>query len=127
MKNKNLIIVLALFACLPFFFAATYTNEKPAADSQWLQVTLIESTVGGGGRSRILMVDSDGNESEINCQNLFSVTGVNFKNIKQNNRTIVDVIADKAAAGWQLQSTSTGALGGGGSNGIYMTRYLFRK
>lgn len=108
------------------------TRPAPSAPVLYTykQFSTIESVVPGGlGRSRVITSDAQGQMLEKDLQNFYSMTGINFKNILNNDRVIVDNINAITADGWELYQVSTGVNGGGegGGTGIFITRYLFRK
>ena len=96
---------------------------------KFLQVTTIESVVGGGaGRSKIIITKEDGSQEERELENLFSMTGINFKNIRSNESAIITTLKSFTDAGWKLVSTVPLTLSPSqGGAGIFMTRYLFSK
>jgi hypothetical protein len=127
MKKLYFLPVLALLIAVPLLMSFNKEKAKPAA-SQWQVVTMVESVVPGKlGRSKMTYVDNTGAASEQEVQNLFSLTGINFQNLNENNRSIATMLAKMEEAGWSLQDISTGAFGEGGSQGIFVTRYLFKK
>jgi hypothetical protein len=101
------------------------------AQSKLMQITTIESTVSGGsGRSRIIITDENGKQSEENLINLFSMVGLNFKNIKDNEETIVSKLQNYTDKGWKIISVTPLTISpaqGGGNVGLFMTRYLLSK
>ena len=113
--------LLSAFAFRPMPQATAYTYR---------QFSTIESVVPGGlGRSRIISSGSDDQTIEKDLLNFYSMTGINFKNVANNDRIIVDNINQYTAEGWELYQVSTGVQSpsDGGGNGIFITRYLFRK
>jgi hypothetical protein len=70
---------------------------------------------------------------EKELKNFYSMVGINFGNIANNDRAIVERINEWSAQGWELFSVTTGVQSpsvtdnGGGTGGIFITRYLFRK
>lgn len=62
---------------------------------------------------------------EIKLENFFSMVGINFENIRTNDRTITDKISDLTADGWELKFVSTGVYAADKSTGIFITRYTF--
>lgn len=94
-----------------------------------MQITTVESVVGGGaGRSKILITNPDGSQDELQLENLFSLTGINFKNIKANENNIMNTLKSYISKGWKLVSTVPLTLSPSqGGAGIFMTRYLFVK
>ncbi len=113
---------------LAFCFAAIFNlsaQEKPT----FMLVTTIESVVGGGfGRSKMIITKEDGSQEERDMENLFSLTGMNLKNIKSNENNILQVLKSYTDAGWKLESAIPLTLSPGqGGAGIFMTRYLLVK
>jgi hypothetical protein len=91
------------------------------------QFSTIESVVPGGlGRSRIIISDSDNQDVEKDLMNFYSLTGINFKNIANNDKLIVDNINQYTTEGWELYKVTTGVQSND-KTGIFITRYLFRK
>ena len=51
-----------------------------------MQITTIESTVSGGEeRSKLIVTHHDRKQEEMNSIDLFSLIGINFKNIQSND------------------------------------------
>jgi len=95
---------------------------------EYQQMTAVESVVPGGfGRSRLITTGKDGNMEELKLENFFSLVGINFQNIKDNDRAIATKIEDKVNEGWELMSVTPGVYGADKSTGIFITRYLFRR
>lgn len=116
--------VLILSFCLAL--TATYAQEK----IKFMQITTIESVVGGGfGRSKMIITKEDGTQEESDMENLFSLTGINMKNIKSNETSILKVLKSYSDEGWRIQSTTPLTLSPNqnNGNGIFMTRYLLVK
>lgn len=96
----------------------------------WRQFSTIESVVPGGlGRSRIIISDDGDQEIGKDLMNFYSLVGINFKNIANNDRLIVDNINQWQSEGWELFTVTAGVQSPGdkGGSGIFITRYLFRK
>lgn len=118
---KKLLLVAA-------FVLAGVSGAFAQAKYEFRQVTAIESVVPGGlGRSRLLTTDKDGNLNEIKLENFFSLVGINFGNIKENDKTITNMIEGMYAENWTLENVSTGVYGAEKSTGIFITRYLFKR
>lgn len=99
-----------------------------ASAQQFTLVTTIESVVPGGlGRSRMICTTSEGQLKETPLENFFSLTGINFGNVRQNDQAITDKITEMTKAGWALVNTTSGVYSAEKSTGIFITRYLFRK
>lgn len=135
MKNilKNLlpatIIAIAIFAGLSFKNSVKNTTS---ANYEYKQFSTVESIISGGmGRSRILTTDDKGTLVEKDLLNFYSMVGINFGNIANNDKAIVDKINEWTTNGWELTEVTAGAQtnmsNGSTSNGIFITRYLFRK
>ena len=127
MKKTSLILGFALIAIIPMFMALSPKAEKPAA-TEWRVVTVVESVVPGKlGRSKVLTMDSNGASSEVEIQNIFSLTGINFTNLQTNNRSVTDLLAKNSADGFELVEVVPGNFGDNNSQGIFMTRFIFKK
>lgn len=99
------------------------------SETRYVQITTIESVVGGGlGRSKMIITKEDGSQEEKDLNNLFSIAGINFKNIKENENTILQTIKSYTDTGWKIFSSTPLTLSPGNSGGgIFMTRYLLTK
>lgn len=127
MKKTSLILGFALIVAIPLFMALSPKAEKPAA-TEWRVVTVVESVVPGKlGRSKVLTMDSNGASSETEIQNIFSLTGINFANLQTNNRSVTDLLAKNSAEGYELVEVVPGNFGDNNSQGIFMTRFIFKK
>ena len=95
-----------------------------------MQVTTVESVLAGGlGRSRMIITNPDGSQKEADMENLFSIAGINFKNIKSNEDKLIRMLKDYTDSGWKLEQVTSLTLSqnDSGSGGIFMTRYLLSK
>jgi hypothetical protein len=120
------IVVLAIAALL---YSFKTPSPQPTA-TRWLQITVVESVIPGGiGRSRLVTVDDQGNMSEVKIKNFFSLAGINFGNIRENDLSITTAIQELSVQGWELKHVTSGAFSGNESNtnGIFLSRYLFSK
>ena len=99
------------------------------AETKFVQITTIESVVGGGlGRSKMIITKEDGSQEEKDMNNLFSVAGINFKNIKENETSIIQTLKSYTDQGWKMFSNTPLTLSPGQNGyGIFMTRYLLVK
>ncbi|MDW8159332.1 MAG: hypothetical protein RML72_10735 [Bacteroidia bacterium] len=119
MISKYLFFLVFILTCTIPAFAQVY---------EYMVVTTVESVVPGGlGRSRMISQDANGNLEEVEMENFFSMVGINFKNIRSNDKMIADKLNKMSQSGWELYSVSTGVYGADKSTGIFITRYLFRK
>lgn len=126
MKNKFqwMASVVLLAAALAFSFGFTSQGSKTV----YTQITTIESVVPGGlGRSRMITTGPDGAFKEVPMENFFSLVGINFGNVRQNDKTITDKINEMTSEGWTLEHINSGVYGADKSTGIFVTRYLFKK
>lgn len=123
-------IVIVLFTVVSMHFTANAQEVKAASVKQFMQVTTIESVISGGiGRSRMIITNADGSQKETDMENLFSLTGINFKNIKQNEDKILSTLKIYTEDGWTIDQVTSLTLSPNdtGSGGIFMTRYLMSK
>lgn len=91
-------------------------------------VTTIESVVSAGaGRSRMIVSEEDGTMSESDLENLFSLVGIKFKNIKTNDSLITKKLSQMEQKGYKLVFIAPSVYGSKNENGIFLTRYVFRK
>ena len=97
---------------------------------QFMQVTTVESVLAGGlGRSRMIVTNPDGTQKESDMENLFSMVGINFKNIKHNEDKLVRTLKSIHDNGWKIAHVTSLTLSqnDSGAGGIFMTRYLLSK
>lgn len=62
--------------------------------------------------------------------NFYSMVGINMKNIASNDAVITSKINQLTAEGWTLAFVTSGVesdAGKGDGNGIFITRYIFKK
>jgi hypothetical protein len=122
-----------LLLLLPLLPQRAAAQVSPAGNYQFMQMTTIESIVPGGlGRSRITFTPEFKGVKDTGMENLFSVTGINLGNVRSNEEAIIRFVTQVQGDGWDLIQvtplTQTIQGGGGSTNqGIFMTRYLFRK
>ena len=122
---RSLLIGTGIAAAL--FLGYSFRPMPQAAAYPYRQFSTIESVVPGGlGRSRIIISDKDDQDVGKDLMNFYSLVGINFKNVANNDRLIVDNINQFTTDGWELYKVTTGVQSGD-KNGIFITRYLFRK
>jgi hypothetical protein len=122
----------AFTLCLFTIWAFKPAEKNTATYYEYKQFSTVESIVPGGlGRSRILSTDKSGTMVEKDLMNFYSLVGINFSNISNNDKLIVDKVNEYCSDGWELYQVTTGSStsqsNGNTSNGIFITRYLFRK
>ena len=67
---------------------------------------------------------------ETKLLNFFNIGGIRFQNIVANDAIVMSKLNEMSANGWELQFVNSGVesyAGKGDKNGIYVTRYIFRK
>jgi hypothetical protein len=129
MKRLHLILLVAAMAGLMIIFGFK-SPEETKKEVKWLQITVVESVIPGGmGRSRMVSIDNKGDFEEVKINNFFSMVGINFKNIRENDQTVTNKIQELSNDGWELKHVVSGAFSGneGNQNGIFLTRYLLSK
>lgn len=124
---------------------------------QFKVVTSVESIVPSGiGRSRIInsleakdhkeytsvqtAEDNTRNKSkredirvknfeETKLLNFYNMAGIRFQNIAANDALLTSMINDHIADGWELAfvTSAVESAGKGDANGIFITRYIFKK
>jgi hypothetical protein len=95
---------------------------------EYMQISAIESVVPGGlGRSRLISTSKEGQMMEKELLNFFSLVGINFGNVQNNDRVIATRLNELAEEGWDLYSVNSGVYGPGDKTGIFITRYVFRR
>jgi hypothetical protein len=121
------IIIFALFMVSLSSLKAQDTVPEPG--KQFMQITTVESVVGGGlGRSKMIITNPDGSQKESDLENLFSMAGINFKNIKENEDKIVKILKSYTDEGWKMEHVTPFTLSPSDNGlGIFMTRYLLSK
>jgi hypothetical protein len=127
---RKLTIALGLTcAALAGIVFSSFT-KKEQNQYEYQQITTIESVVPMGlGRSRMISTSPTGTMEETKMENFFSAAGINFGNIRSNDKATTDKISQLVNAGWELEEVTAGVYSGNenNSNGIFITRYLFKK
>jgi len=129
-KIVYLLTVLLVIAGLGLVYSFSSPTPNQQVDVKWYQVTVVESVVPGGvGRSRMISQDENGKMEETKLQNFFSLTGINFGNVRENDQQITNKISELTNDGWQLNEVTSGVYSGNQNHnqGIFITRYLFTK
>lgn len=124
---KRIIVALALLLA---FAGTVFAQEaKPETGKQFMQILTVESVIGGGmGRSKMVITNPDGSQKESDMENLFSIAGINFKNIRENEDKLLKTIKSYTDEGWKIEYVTPFTLSpGNNGQGIFMTRYLLSK
>jgi hypothetical protein len=126
-EMKKFIVILVTIVAVNTSLKAQEIKAEPGR--QFLQLTTIESVVGGGmGRSKMIITNPDGSQKETDMENLFSLAGINFKNIKDNEDKIVRTLKGFTDDGWKIDYVTSFTLSPSDNGlGIFMTRYLLSK
>lgn len=67
---------------------------------------------------------------ETKLLNFFSIAGINFQNVASNDAIISDKLTQLAAKGWELAFVTSGvesSAGGDDTEGIFITRFVFKR
>lgn len=126
---KKFLALLTIAFAMHGQVSAQEIKAEPSG-KQFMQINTIESVVAGGlGRSRMIITNPDGSQKESELENLFSLAGINFKNIKDNEDKIVRILKSYTDDGWKLEHVTSLTLSqnDSGAGGIFMTRYLLSK
>lgn len=125
---RRLIYTVAIVLIIFSDAGAQEIRTEPV--KQFMQITTVESVVAGGlGRSKMIITNADGTQKEYDLENLFSMVGINFRNIKENEDKILRTIREYTSSGWKLDQVTALTLSqnNSGAGGIFMTRYLLSK
>jgi hypothetical protein len=127
--KKMILLIAVAFLCMQL--QAQNNNETGTTETtqKFMQITTIESVIGGGfGRSRMIITKEDGSQEDRDLENLFSLTGMNLKNIKSNESDILRTLKTYTDKGWKIYQVTPMTLSPGDKGpGIFMTRYLLSK
>ena len=127
MKLDTRSLLFGASLAVALFAGYSFRPAPVPASYTYKQFSTIESVVPGGlGRSRVIISDQGDQEVGKDLLNFFSMVGINFKNIANNDRMIVDQVNEYVSQGWELHTVTTGVQSND-KTGIFITRYLFRK
>jgi hypothetical protein len=121
---------LALIIATGFIRSAYAQEIKAETPKQFMQITTVESVLAGGlGRSKMIITNADGTQKDSDMENLFSMVGINFKNIKENEDKVIKALKEYTNNGWKVEHVTSLTLSqnDSGAGGIFMTRYLLSK
>lgn len=124
--KKAIFIALFLFSVL----ALWGQDNKTEPAKEFMQINTVESVIAGGlGRSKMIITNPDGSQKESDLENLFSMTGINFKNIRKNEDGLIKTLKSYTDEGWKLEHVTSLTLSqnDSGAGGIFMTRYLLSR
>jgi hypothetical protein len=129
MHTKS-VILSSLFTLLIVSLFAFKSVEDTPKRVLYMQVSTIESIIPGGlGRSKMIITLPDGKQNDAGMENFYSIAGINFGNVQSNERAIINKINQITAEGWELHQVTSGVQSpsDGNAQGIFITRYLFKK
>lgn len=110
------------------FLGYSFRSAPRAEHYVYRHFFTVESVMPGGpGRWRVIISDDSNQEISKELLNFYSLAGINFKNVANNDRVIVNTINEYTNEGWELYKVSTGVQSGAKNAGIFISRYLFRK
>lgn len=116
--------IIKLTIAMLFIAATSVLAQK----FEYTQMTTVESVVPAGlGRSRMITTKPNGEMDEVKMDNFFSAVGINFGNIRSNDKMIADKITQLSDEDWELVSVTPGVYSNDNSTGIFITRYLFKR
>ncbi len=96
--KKSKLFTLGIL-CLVLFLAV----DLKAQVYEYTIITTIESVVPGGlGRSRMITTTDKGKLDEVKMKNFFSLAGINFGNVRQNDVAIANKLTGLSNQGWEL-------------------------
>jgi len=124
--KKAIFIALFLFSGI----ALSAQDNKTETAKEFMQINTVESVIAGGlGRSKMIITNPDGSQKESDLENLFSMTGINFKNIRKNEDGLIKTLKSYTDEGWKLEHVTSLTLSqnDSGAGGIFMTRYLLSR
>ncbi|MGC6433393.1 MAG: hypothetical protein ACON4M_04290 [Crocinitomicaceae bacterium] len=92
------------------------TSREKGNDSKSNQVKRKDAKIDGLNETKML--------------NFYSGVGINFRNIASNDALVTSMLNSLSEEGWDLFTVSTGVESDAGSDdgqGIFVTRYIFRR
>jgi hypothetical protein len=133
--KKYIFSTVLLAVAMGLIITVSSFSKKPSATKvKVMQLTSVESLVGGGmARSRLISSDAQGKLEEQELGHFYSLVGIKFDNIKYNDATIAGKLEGYLNDGWELVSTNStfgaraSSNGNNGDNGIIITRYVLKK
>lgn len=105
------------------------TEPKEASDYKNLTTVRSNGTKSEMGDVKRDEIKIDSFE-ETKLLNFYSAAGINFQNIASNDAVVSSKLNEMAKEGWQLVFVTSGVESDGGTpdgNGIFITRYIFKR
>lgn len=129
MHTKSILLSSLLTLIIVSLFAFKSAEDTPKKVI-YMQVSTIESIIPGGlGRSKMIITLPDGKQNDAGMENFYSIAGINFGNVQNNEKVIINKINQITSEGWELHQVTSGVQSpsDGNAQGIFITRYLFKK
>ncbi|MFM1931529.1 MAG: hypothetical protein RL226_832 [Bacteroidota bacterium] len=129
MKDTANYLLVLLTAAVIILSVSAFSDNEPLM-YEYKQISAVESIIPGGlGRSRLLTTDLNGTLVEKELKNFYSMVGINFGNISNNDAVIIERVNQYIAEGWELVHINSGVQSPSADNGqgIFITRYVFRR
>ena len=125
MKNKTFIFTILSLTVLSILFYAFISNHKQtsqAATSQYMIVTILETSSAFDGKMIVTLPDGTSNTTDLkNYYGGFAAP----KNTASNDKIILDELNLLHNQGWEIDKTIGSALSS--STGFSITRYILKK
>jgi hypothetical protein len=105
------------------------TDPKTNADYKPLTTTRTDGKKSDQGDVKRDDIKID-NFDETKLLNFYSAVGINFQNIASNDAVVSSKLTDMAREGWTLVFVTSGVESDSGKddgNGIFITRYVFKR
>jgi hypothetical protein len=105
------------------------TEPKESADYKSLTTSRVKGNKSDQGDIKREDVKIDAFD-ETKLLNFYSIAGINFQNIASNDAVITSKINEMAKEGWQLLFVTSGVESDAGKsdgNGIFITRFIFKR
>ena len=118
MKNNFLTLLFLAVASCAF------------AQTKVMQIPTVESIIPGGlGRSKMIVTDETGKQTDSEMKNFYSMVGINLENIQSNDVSIVKIMNKYSGEGWKITSVNSATQSPNEQypQGVFITRYLLTK
>ena len=125
MKNQTFILsilFLAVVSTLCYAFISNHKSAAPAATSQYMIVTVLETSSAFDGK--MIVTAADGTSNTTDLKNYYGGFAAP-KNTASNDKIILDELNLLHNQGWDIDKTIGSALSS--STGLSITRYILKK
>ncbi len=131
MNRNQIVLGLSLiFLTIGLFSFTTALNKVTIQDTkeetttyEYMQINVLESVISGGsGRSRMIITRANGRADKlIDMDNYYSLLGINFNNITNNEEKVVVLLNILGKEGWEVMGVTSGG------NEVYFTKYVLKR